>query len=310
MRLPVVAAAGREERVELLLVLGVRDGPAHVEQRGRELPQGARPALPLLGIARPHAGDADIRPAAQLLGQQVDVRQRPDQPGGGELVRGVRDRVAPGGQHARGVLERVGDVDAVDLGAELVQPQLELGDDAEVAAAAAQRPVEVGVLVGAGAHAAAVGEHDAGRDEVVDGHPVAAALVGDPAAEREAGDAGLRHHAAGRREAEGRRHAVDVGPGRAALHVTPCGGRPRRGPRAAPRGRPRSRRRRPPCPPRCGRRRAPRAADRSRTRPARSRRRRRRPRSARSPPAACRSSRSTRGAPRRTRGARGSRPRR
>jgi hypothetical protein len=58
-----------------------------------------------------------------------------------------------------------------------VQAQLEGGDDAEVAAAAAQRPEQVGVLVGRGADSAAVGQHHLGGDEVVDGHAVAAALV-------------------------------------------------------------------------------------------------------------------------------------
>ena len=100
-----------------------------------------------------------------------------------------------------------------------MQAQLEGGDDAEVAAAAAQRPVQVRVLVGARAHLAAVGEDDLGGDEVVDGHPVAPALVGDAAAERQAGDAGLGHDPARGGEPERRGDAVDVGPRRTALHV-------------------------------------------------------------------------------------------
>ena len=128
-------------------------------------------------------------------------------------------------EHARGVLERVGDVEPEHLRPELVEPQLERRDDAEVAAAAAQRPQQVGVLAGARADPAAVGQHDLGRDEVVDGHPVAPALVRDAAAEREAGDARLRHDAAGRREAERGGDAVDVGPRGAALHVHRAAGR-------------------------------------------------------------------------------------
>ena len=100
-----------------------------------------------------------------------------------------------------------------------MQAELERGHDAEVPAPAAQRPEQVGVLVVARADDAAVGEHDLGRDEVVDRHPVAPALVRDAAAEREARDAGLGHDAAGRGEPERRGHAIDVGPGRAALHV-------------------------------------------------------------------------------------------
>ena len=87
---------------------------------------------------------------------------------GRQLVRRAGDRVAPAREHARGVLERVGDVELEHVGPERVQAQLERRDDAEVAAAAAQRPVQVGVLVGARAHAAAVGQHDLGGDEVVD----------------------------------------------------------------------------------------------------------------------------------------------
>jgi hypothetical protein len=62
-----------------------------------------------------------------------------------------------------------------------VQAQLERGHDAEVAAAAAQRPIEVDVLVGARTDAAAVGEDDLGGDEIVDRHAVQAALMGDAA---------------------------------------------------------------------------------------------------------------------------------
>ena len=123
------------------------------------------------------------------------------------------------GEHARGVLERIGHVQPEHLGPELVQAELERRHDAEVAAAAAQRPEQVGVLVGARAHTAAVGEDDLGGDEVVDRHAVAAALVGDAAVERQPGDAGLGDDPAGGGQAKRRGHLVDVGPGRAALNV-------------------------------------------------------------------------------------------
>ena len=42
-------------------------------------------------------------------------------------------------------------------------------------------------------HATAVGEDNLGRDEIVDGHSVAPALMGDSAAEREARHTGLGH---------------------------------------------------------------------------------------------------------------------
>ena len=80
------------------------------------------------------------------------------------------------------------------------------------------------MLVGTRAHAAAVGEDDLGGDEVVDRHPVAAALVGDTAAERQARDTRLRHDAARRGQSQRRGCAVDVGPGRAALHMDGAAG--------------------------------------------------------------------------------------
>ena len=156
---------------------------------------------------------------AQRLGQLVDSRQRPDEAGRRQLVRRARDGVAPAREHARGVLDRVGDVDREHLRPERVQPQLEGRHDPEVAAAAAQRPVEVRVLGGARADRPAVGEDDLGGDEVVDGHAVAPALVGDTAAERQPGHAGLGDDPARSGEAQRRGDPVDVGPRRAALHV-------------------------------------------------------------------------------------------
>ena len=65
-----------------------------------------------------------------------------------------RGQVAPAAQHRppRRVDEEV-ELDEQRLRADRVQPELELGHDAEVAAAAAQAPEQLGVLVRAGAHA-------------------------------------------------------------------------------------------------------------------------------------------------------------
>jgi hypothetical protein len=71
-----------------------------------------------------------------------------------------------------------------------VQPELEGGDDAEVAAAAADRPEQVGVLPLAGPHALAVGQHQLGGEQVVDGEAAAAGQVAQAAAKGEAADAG------------------------------------------------------------------------------------------------------------------------
>jgi hypothetical protein len=98
-----------------------------------------------------------------------------------------------------------------------VQLELERGDDAEVAAAAAQAPEELGLRALAGVHEAPVGGHDIGADKVVEREAVLAHQVADAAAEREAGDAGRRHQAAGGGQAELLRLGVDVLPQAAAL---------------------------------------------------------------------------------------------
>ena len=75
--------------------------------------------------------------------------------------------------------------------ARLVQLELELRHDPEVAAAAAQCPEQVGVLL-LGRHEHVAGSrHDAGGEQVVDGQPVLAAQPPHAAAEREPGDAGV-----------------------------------------------------------------------------------------------------------------------
>ena len=86
----------------------------------------------------------------------------------------------------------------------------EAGDHAEVAAAAAQRPEQVRILLRAGGDEAAVGEHHVGLEQVVDGQPVLAGQVAGAAAEGQARDAGGRDDAERHRQAEGMRRVVDV----------------------------------------------------------------------------------------------------
>ena len=105
---------------------------------------------------------------------------------------------------------------------DLVQRELELGDDTEVAAAAAQRPVQVGVLGGRRGHDAAVGGDDARRHEVVAAQAVLARQPADPAAEAQAGDAGVADHAARHRQTVLLRGRVEIGPGRAAAAARPA----------------------------------------------------------------------------------------
>ena len=85
-----------------------------------------------------------------------------------------------------------------------VEPEGQRGDDAEAAAAAAQRPEQVGVLVGRRVHELAVGGDHLGGDHAVGGEAVGARQPGGAAAQRVAGDADGAAAAGQRAEAVGR----------------------------------------------------------------------------------------------------------
>jgi hypothetical protein len=68
-------------------------------------------------------------------------------------------------------------------------PERERRDDAEVAAASAERPEEIRLALRIALHDRAVREHDGCRDEVVDRQAVAAREMADAAAERQTADA-------------------------------------------------------------------------------------------------------------------------
>src|SRR5690606_13721258 len=84
---------------------------------------------------------------------------------------------------------------------ERVQSKVEPGDHAKIAAAATKRPVEVGMLVGAGVHCLPAGQDDLGADKIVDGEAELATDPAHAAAKREPGHArvgcrpGWRDHA-------------------------------------------------------------------------------------------------------------------
>ncbi len=164
-----------------------------------------------------------------------------------------------------------------------IERELELGDHAEVAAAAAQPPEQVGVLVGAGAHDATIGGHDRGRHQRVAAESVLPPEPAQAAAEREPGDARVRDDATGRREPVNLCGGVEVLPAGTGADGGAASLRVHRHGRHAPTGRSPARRRRRRGRRRCGHRpgsrragpppgraRSPRPPRRS-TRPARSR---------------------------------------
>ena len=109
------------------------------------------------------------------------------------------------------VLDLVQHRTAVDR-PDVVQGELERGDDAEVPAAAAQRPEQVLVLVLARDEDAAVGGDHLGAHEVVARQAAAAREVADAPAQRQTAHAGGRDDAPGRGEAEGVGGVVEVAP--------------------------------------------------------------------------------------------------
>ena len=69
-----------------------------------------------------------------------------------------------------------------DHGADRMQAKLERAHDAEIAAASAQRPEQVGVFGCAGLDELAFGRHHVGRDQIVDGKPELATEPSETAA--------------------------------------------------------------------------------------------------------------------------------
>jgi hypothetical protein len=96
---------------------------------------------------------------------------------------------------------------------------LERRHHAEVAAAAAKSPEEVGVLVGAGTQELPVSGDHVGREQVVDGEPVPAHEPAQAPAEGETSDPGVRHDAARSGEAEGLGLTVDLAPKQSRLRA-------------------------------------------------------------------------------------------
>ena len=76
-----------------------------------------------------------------------------------------------------------------------MEPELERRGDPEVRARAAQAPEELRVLVLARAHLPAVRGDEVDGEQAVDREPEGALQAAEPAAERQPGNAGVRHGA-------------------------------------------------------------------------------------------------------------------
>ena len=131
------------------------------------------------------------------------------------LRRAARERIEMG-QHLRGLLGRP-HAKARHHGRDRMQAEAEARDDAEVAATAAQRPEQIGVLGLVGGDDRAIGQHHLGFDQVVASQAVAARQPADAAAQGEPGHAGVGDFAARRGQAMGLHGRVVVMPEQAGL---------------------------------------------------------------------------------------------
>ena len=173
---------------------------ANVSISGSSSRSGARISFASSSRAEHGAVDDDDLAAAEEL---RDLRQRRDLQHPGRGADRVRRRLRPldvAREHLRRPLPGPDHHPGDEL-VDRVERDLHRDDDAEAAAAAAQRPEQVGVLRPVGAHERAVGgdeldgEHALGREAVHAGQPA------DAAAERVADDADVRGRAVQRGEA-------------------------------------------------------------------------------------------------------------
>ena len=275
--LPVVLQAGRHQRVEGAVerrvrhradVLGHHRRDVAERLRGRARPPPAGPAQ--------HATIARNGSPCRSSGMNGSGGAIWKAGNAAELLGGVGDEVAEEPQHGPGVVQLEEHRPAVDV-LDRVEPELERGHHAEVAAAAAQRPEQVRRSRPRWPRAnrpSAV--TTSAETRLSQRQPEPAGEVADAAAEGEPADAGGGDDPAGGGQAEGVGRGVEVapggaalGPGRPALRVDADAAHART-------GRPPRRRRRCRSRARCGRRRGRpgRARSRGRSRPRRRRRRR------------------------------------
>jgi hypothetical protein len=147
-RLPVVVPPVENGVVDAALEGGVRRGCEQLDERRPEPAEGPHRTLAVFDGACVAAGDGDGRPPVQVLG---DVRKwgdgaEPDD--AAELVGRFGGEVPIEPQHVGGVVGRPEDRPGHHGRADGVQSEPNRGDDAEVAAAASQRPEQIGVFVG------------------------------------------------------------------------------------------------------------------------------------------------------------------
>lgn len=211
---PVPLVAPGVDAVERGLQHRVRHGGDAVEQRRgcgcqQRHEDGRGGALVLAHVASDDAADLL---QVQLRRERRCGQHRPDEEERVEVLRRGGQEVAVDRQHLGGLLDGPEDRAGHD-GAHLVQAEGEPGDDAEVPAAAAHGPEQVGVLGRARGDLTAVREDHVDGEQVVDRQAEPAGEVAQATAEGEPADPRGRDDAARCREAVGVGGAVDLSPG-------------------------------------------------------------------------------------------------
>ncbi len=180
--------AARRAAVEEGLDRPVGNGADQLAERDADSPQRRRRADAFGDVPGPHQQQPEDG-CAVVLGRQERKRRcavRDDHDP--ELVGRVRRVLAQPAQHVRRLLERPVDRAAEHERADRVQVVLEGGGDAEVAAASAQAPEQLGLAVRVDAQPFAVRGDEVDGAQVVDREPVPAHEVAEPAAEGEPAD--------------------------------------------------------------------------------------------------------------------------
>jgi hypothetical protein len=169
-----------------LLHFAVIHAAGEIGCQWRELAQRLHHTLAFLGVAGVNRGHR-VDLLAPVLWREIlafgngrEFEQRAD------AVALVGEKVAPESNRFGAAVERVDRRAKHDLGTQRIQLELELGDHAEVAAAAAYRPEQIGILLLAGTAYLAIRRHDLDRKHVVDTEPVPAAQPADAARQRQA----------------------------------------------------------------------------------------------------------------------------
>jgi len=219
VRLPIIARARRQQRVEGLLPGAIRLHADEFPQRLSEMPHRLdrlSPGLRVAGVKerkrddpgavhlrrkkRKRGGLAKHRPDRGLLALSLDeLTVLPERRG--RLLQGIHDQAA---QHA---------------GAERVKPEFESRDDAEIPAASPQGPEQIRVLFPVRPHETAVCGDHVHRQKIIDRHAMLAREPSEPPAEREAGDPGRGVDAERGGKSEGLRLGIEVPEGRSGLDM-------------------------------------------------------------------------------------------